>query len=328
MAVALRRRRREHGDPDDALDMPDNHFRRDFRLSKGTVRLLYEELAVELEAERATGLSVERKVWCALRFFATRSFEASVRSEETTRVSPSTVSECVRRVAEAAVNAGARNKWVHFPKTAEENTAVKEGLLRRGVIPGVIGCVDCSLVAIVAPKGERKAAFMCRKGCYVLNCMFVNLRLGHEDLGLGPTATGVIPRRFRLVDDMAAPAVSSGAHRDSGYPLEPWLLTPVPGHPPVQTAEGQYNTAHATMRSVVERCIGFLKTRFCGLQRNRTLLYDPERAANIVAACAVLHNLRLSEGDIESGGDSDDDSSNGSSSRLDGNGDPIPHGGP
>ncbi|KAH7977634.1 hypothetical protein HPB49_003063 [Dermacentor silvarum] len=151
----------------------DNDSSTHFRLSKETVRSLCKELAAELEAERATGLSVERKVLCALRFFATGSFQASVGSEETIRVSQSTVSECVRRVAEAVVNAGARNKWVHFPRTSKEKAAVKEGFLRRGAIPGVIGCVDGSLVAIIAPKGERKAAFMCRKGYYALNCLFI-----------------------------------------------------------------------------------------------------------------------------------------------------------
>ncbi|XP_070382829.1 putative nuclease HARBI1 [Dermacentor albipictus] len=294
--------------------MPDGHFRR-FRLSKGTVRLLCDELAGQLEAERATGLSVERKVLCALRFFATGSFQASVGSEETIRVSQSTVSECVRRVAEAVVNAGARNKWVRFPKTAEEKAAVKEGFLRRGVIPGVIGCVDGSLIAIIAPKGERKAVFMCRKGYYALNCMFI-CDADMKILALDPLRPGSdhdvfvwrttwLRRRFQ-----AGRIVNAGEYLlgDSGYPLEPWLLTPVPGHPPVHTAEGQYNTAQAAMRS-----------------RYRTLLYEPERAANIVAACAVLHNLRLSDGDIESGDDSDDDRSSGSSSELDNNDDPMPH---
>ncbi|XP_065280214.1 putative nuclease HARBI1 [Dermacentor albipictus] len=330
MAVALRRRRREHGEPDDVFDMPDDHF----RLSKGTVRLLCEELAGELEAERATGLSVERKVLCALRFFATGSFQASVGSEERIRVSQSTVSECVRRVAEAVVIAGAR-KWVQFPKAAEEKAAVKEGFLRRGAIPGVIGCVDGSLVAIVAPKGEHKAAFMCRKGYYALNCMFI-CDADKKILAVDPLRPGSdhdafvwrttwLRRRFQ-----AGCIVNPGEYLlgHSGYPLEPWLLTPVPDHPPAQTAEGQYKTAHGAMRSVVERRTGLLKSRFRCLQRYRTLLYEPERAANIVAACAVLHNLRLSEGNIDSGDDdSDDDSSSSSSTELCGNGDTIPQGG-
>ncbi|XP_070377125.1 putative nuclease HARBI1 [Dermacentor albipictus] len=138
----------------------------------GTVLLLCEQLAGELKAKRATGLSVERIVLCALRFFATRSFQESVGSEETIRASLSTVSECVRRVAEAVVNAGAPDNWVHVPKTTEEKAAMKEGFLPRGAISGVISCIDGTFIAIVASKGERKAAFMCRKGYYALNCMF------------------------------------------------------------------------------------------------------------------------------------------------------------
>ncbi|KAH7964960.1 hypothetical protein HPB49_002705 [Dermacentor silvarum] len=202
------------------------------------------------------------------------------------RVSQSTGSKCVRRVAEAVVNEGVRNKCDHFPKTPEEKAAVKEGFLRRGTIPGVIGCTGGSLIAIIAPKDECNTDFMSWKGYYAENCMFIC------DAGMR-TATGVGSRRIRLADDMAAAAVPGGAHResrcDSGYPLEPWLLNPVPGHPPLQTAEGKYNTAHATLRSVVERCIGLLMSRFRCLQQYRTLLYEPGRAANIVAACVVLN---------------------------------------
>lgn len=99
----------------------------------------------------------------------------SVGSEETIGLTQPAVSKCVRRVAEAIVHAGTRNKWVHFPRTSEEKAAVKEGFLRRGAIPGVIGCVDGSLIAIIAPKGDKKAAYMCRKGFYALNSMFVSI---------------------------------------------------------------------------------------------------------------------------------------------------------
>ncbi|XP_065307480.1 putative nuclease HARBI1 [Dermacentor albipictus] len=220
MAVALRRRRREHGEPDDAFDMPDDHFRRPLRLSKGLVRLLCEELAGELEADRATGLSVERKVLCALRFFATGSFRklpgATGCYRETIRVPQSTVSECVRRVAEAVVNAGARNKWVHFSRTAEEKAAMKEG---------------GSLIAIIAPKCERKAVFMCRKGYYALNCMFI-CDADMKILALDPLRPGsdhdafVLRTTWLRRQFQAGCIVNPGEYLlgDSGYPLEPWLL--------------------------------------------------------------------------------------------------------
>ncbi|KAH6926143.1 hypothetical protein HPB50_015290 [Hyalomma asiaticum] len=84
---------------------------------------------------------------------------------------------------------------------------------------------------------------------------------------------------------------------DWGYPLEPWLLTPVPGNPAPGTPEDEYNKEHASTRNVVERCIGVLKSRFRCLQRYRALLYKPDRAAGIVSACAALHNIALEAGE-------------------------------
>ncbi|KAM7302090.1 putative nuclease HARBI1 [Ixodes scapularis] len=80
---------------------------------------------------------------------------------------------------------------------------------------------------------------------------------------------------------------------DSGYPLEPWLMTPVPGNHAAATDEARFNRAHRSTRSVVERCIGMLKNRFRCLQRYRTLQYDPIRSCNITTACAILHNVCL-----------------------------------
>ncbi|KAL1444717.1 hypothetical protein MTO96_029642 [Rhipicephalus appendiculatus] len=173
LAVALRRRRRPQREPDDAFDMTDDEFRRHFRLSKETVRWLCGELAEELEGVRATRLSVERKVLCALRFYATGSFQGCVGSEETIHMAQSTVSDSIKHVTEAIVKVGARKGWVRFPVTTEEKAAVKEGFLRLGAIPGVIGCIDGTLIAIKAPKGPRKASFMCRKGFYALNVMII-----------------------------------------------------------------------------------------------------------------------------------------------------------
>nr|XP_050036101.1 putative nuclease HARBI1 [Dermacentor andersoni] len=194
---------------------------------------------------------------------------------------------------------------------SEEEAAMKEGFLRHCFILGVIGCVDGSLIAIIAPKSEPKAAFMCRKGYYALNTMFIC------DAGI----------RILAVD-----ALRPGSDHDAHVWRTTWLRRRFQerhiakagehllGHPPMHTAEGRYNTAHAAMRSVVERCIGLLKSRFRSLQRYRALHYEPDRAANIVAACVVLHNLCLDEGDVLD--DVSDDSSNSSSD--DENGNPSP----
>jgi len=57
------------------------------------------------------------------------------------------------------------------------------------------------------------------------------------------------------------------------------------------TQEEHFNQRHSTVRSGVERCIGILKKRFRCLLRYRTLEYAPEKAGQIINACAVLHNM-------------------------------------
>lgn len=78
---------------------------------------------------------------------------------------------------------------------------------------------------------------------------------------------------------------------DSAYPLQPWLVTPVPGNHISRSPAAMFNAAHSSLRSVVERCIGVLKMRFRCLQRHRALYYGPVFTSKIIAACAVLHNL-------------------------------------
>lgn len=79
---------------------------------------------------------------------------------------------------------------------------------------------------------------------------------------------------------------------DSGYPLRPWLLTPildaVPG-----SREEIYTRRHIQARNCIERCFGLLKSRWRCLLRHRTLHYHPVKAGKIVLACSVLHNMAV-----------------------------------
>ena len=77
---------------------------------------------------------------------------------------------------------------------------------------------------------------------------------------------------------------------ESGYPAEPWLLTPLTT--PTTPSEHAYNASHARTRNVIERCFGVMKSRFrCLDNSGGTLLYSPERACRIVTAVSVLHNF-------------------------------------
>lgn len=85
---------------------------------------------------------------------------------------------------------------------------------------------------------------------------------------------------------------------DSGYPLEPWLLTPLP-HEPEGTPRFEYNSALCSARNCVERLFGVLKSTWRCLSRHRALQYEPGFAGRIVNACAVLHNMRIADGQMD-----------------------------
>lgn len=171
-----RRQQRRRTVYEDAYDLPDELFRRLFRLDKEKVEWLCGELADELRGVRTSALSVRRQVLCALRFFASGGFQVCVGNEQTVGLAQPTVSKCVRRVAEAICKVGAQKGWVRFPAHPEEKAAAKATFLPRGTIPGVVGCVDGTLIAIKAPRGDpaNRAAFWSRKGYYAMNTMIVS----------------------------------------------------------------------------------------------------------------------------------------------------------
>jgi hypothetical protein len=77
---------------------------------------------------------------------------------------------------------------------------------------------------------------------------------------------------------------------DSGYPLRPWLLTPITNATP-GTAEEYYTDIHCKTRNTVERCIGVLKARWRCLLSHRVLHYHHTIVAKIINAGCVLHNI-------------------------------------
>lgn len=55
----------------------------------------------------------------------------------------------------------------------------------------------------------------------------------------------------------------------------------------------RFNAKHSQCRSIIERCIGLLKSRFRCVIRARQLPYAPEKAARIINVSCLLHNICL-----------------------------------
>ncbi|KAM7284654.1 matrix metalloproteinase-21-like [Ixodes scapularis] len=231
--------------------------------AKIVVRWLCDELREEPEVRRVrtswTVMTVELQVLCALHFYGTGSFQGMVASDEHVARDQKTVSVAVRAVSVAIVRRlGVQRGWIHFPETPSERFDAEKGFRLLGRIPGVIGCVDGTMVSIVGPSKNdptvTKAAYWCRKYFYALNVMVVcdaDCRI----MCIDPRYPGSVHDSFvwqfswlrNQLEQGQVPRDGRFLLGDSGYPLEPWLITPVPGNHATSTACGRFNKAHSSI---------------------------------------------------------------------------------
>ncbi|XP_037515826.2 putative nuclease HARBI1 [Rhipicephalus sanguineus] len=289
------------------------------------VRWLCGELRQNLERWRTgtrAALTVEQQVLRALRFFATGCYQGAIASDEDVATSQFSVSRTIHAVVEA----------IAFPASAQELAAAKEGFVHMdGRFEGCIRALDGTFVCIRAPYERddgNKAAYFCRKGFYALDVMVVcdaTLRItALEPIYPGSVHDAFVRRASTFSREFSAGSRGQGGQfllGDSAYPLQPWLLTHIPGAHEAGSPAARFNRAHSSLRCVVERWIGVLKARFRCLKRCRALYYGPLFTSKIIASCVVLHNLcfrqQLPEPDDISGteeredlvvyGDDDDD---------------------
>ncbi|XP_071483870.1 putative nuclease HARBI1 [Diadema antillarum] len=161
-------------------------------------------------------------------------------------------------------------------------------------MPNVIGAIDCTHVNIRAPK-ENPQVYVNRKGKHSINVQaIVNADLQFVNVVAkwpGSSHDAFIWENSNICSDLRNGRLPSGwLIGDSGYPLQPWLMTPVPH--PASPAEERYNAAFARTRVSVERAFGVLKARFrCLDSSGGVLCYSPERVCKIIMSCCVLHNI-------------------------------------
>nr|CAI5867917.1 unnamed protein product [Callosobruchus analis] len=161
--------------------------------------------------------------------------------------------------------------------------------------PGVIGAVDCTHVEIAQPPIEQHN-YINRKGYHSKNIQIIcdyDLKIFNINaLFPGATHDAFIWRNSCVREELETCYTrgerTSWLLGDSGYPQEPWLMTPIL-NPVARNPESRYTEAHIQARNCVERCIGVLKGGFLCL--SKILRYSPQKVGNITNACAILHNL-------------------------------------
>ncbi|KAJ3661856.1 hypothetical protein Zmor_006235 [Zophobas morio] len=186
-------------------------------------------------------------------------------------------------------------EFIIFPD-AEEYPAVKQNFYRLGItrhgrgFPHVLGAIDCTHARIQAPT-NRPEQYLNR---HIYHSINVQLIVG-PDLIIynvfaeypGSNHDSYIWRNSAVRDGLANGNFGEGwLVGDSGYPLEPWIMTPV-GQ--VNTpAELLYNSVHISTRNPVERTNGVLKSRWYVL--DSPLKYSPRKALTIYKNIHYLHD--------------------------------------
>lgn len=244
--------------------------------------------------ERRSAIPIHLRFLAALRFFASGSFQRGVGQDFMSCLSQTSIHRSIHEVTDILNEIW--SDYVFFPDEHEQAT-VKEGFYEIASFPGVIGLIDGSHIKIIAPNRDIEHAYYCRKGGHSINLLIVcdskyMIRYANAKFP-GTSHDAYVWRRSALYDFLKR-KYEEGKRNfwllgDSGFPLQPWLMTPF--NSPTTTAEENYNVAHKKTRCMVERCIGILKSRFRCISSGRQLGYNPTKAGKIINACIILHNI-------------------------------------
>ncbi|XP_064292643.1 putative nuclease HARBI1 isoform X3 [Plodia interpunctella] len=162
-------------------------------------------------------------------------------------------------------------------------------------IPGVIGCIDGTHVAILRPAENER--YFNRKHFHSRNVLIIcdsDLNILSVDASFGGASHDSFIWNQHPIKDHLTQLINAGESAyllgDSGYAQREYMMTPI-----VDAAAGSpeehYTKMHVTARNTVEHTIGVLKNRWRCLLGHRVLHYHPVVAAKNINACCVLHNM-------------------------------------
>ncbi|XP_063063602.1 putative nuclease HARBI1 [Engraulis encrasicolus] len=216
------------------------------------IQLLANDL--QRPTKRSSPLPVALQVMLALRFFASGTFQMVLGG--TLGVSQSSVCRVVRDVATALC--GRAGMFIKFPTTAAQCITIKQQFSDIAGFPNVLGAVDGTHVAIKAPQ-ENEDLYVNRKHFHSINVQVIcdaNLKVidlvakwpgsTHDSFMFTNSGTGIKFNEGEMPDGWLL--------GDSGYPLRPWLMTPVLH--PASEAEERYTRAQQEEEDGLNRQTG------------------------------------------------------------------------
>ncbi|XP_060809565.1 putative nuclease HARBI1 [Amyelois transitella] len=280
-----------------AIEIGDEEFVANYRITKEIFLELVEVLSPYLKApSRRSDIPIKFKILVALSFYATGSYQRIVGRNYGTAMSQQSVSRCIKEVTNAFNQIIILQKYIKFPTNVNERNAIKMKFYEKYGIPGVIGCVDGTHVAMVRPS-ENEDWYFNRKHYHSRNVQILcdfDLNIISVDACFGGATHDSHIFNQHAIKNHLIDLVNQGETvyllGDSGYAQREYMMTPI-----VNAAAGSpeefYTQIHCSARNRVERTIGLLKARWRCLLKHRVLHYKPDMVSKIINACCVLHNM-------------------------------------
>ncbi|XP_066596558.1 putative nuclease HARBI1 [Prorops nasuta] len=147
----------------DPFSLRDEQLKSLFRLTKDMVHYLMDELIPHMHVgHHAASINPELRIFAALYFFATGSYQRTIGQSFNISMSQQSVSNAIKEVSEL-ISKYLAEEWIIFPTEATGLNKKKFRFMRARNFPGTIGAVDCTHINIIGPPIEEHN-YLNRKG--------------------------------------------------------------------------------------------------------------------------------------------------------------------
>ncbi|GLV32908.1 uncharacterized protein CBL_20057 [Carabus blaptoides fortunei] len=252
-------------DTTNPFEVPENNFKKMFRLNKITTLDLIHALEPFLIQSRRDTIPIHLKVLGTLNFLGTGSFQNSVGCNNWISISQASMSRIINEIC-TIISDQLLQQWVKFCITREEKTSVKRRFYEKWGARGVVGCVDGTHVEILAPPITDEIhppfVYINRKGKHSINVMLIS-DSDSKIIACNARYPGSVHDsaiwqmsnvRRHMIEEYETGDKYTHLIGDSGYPLEPWLFTPI-NNAPDGSAHSRFNEELCSVRNVAKTAL-------------------------------------------------------------------------
>lgn len=265
--------------------LTDAHFLQKFRLSKAAVVILQNYLHNSVLS--TSDIPLQLQLLTALRFFATGKV---ARAAGVARLPTTRTRTVVGHVSSTLVNE-LKDHFLDFPDTQQQET-FKADFQEIGQLVNVIGCINSIPIPLAGFLGMELGVGNQQYGQRLLKLLVVCGPQGQiTSLMVQPYAEGDW-QTFRdscLLDALQNDEYDGYVLANLNFPPRRYFLIPIAN--PANWMDELFNFAHFTTLQVSNHALNLLTARFPCLVAAMDGIYPSN--LNVVAACAILHNLCL-----------------------------------